>query len=93
MSEVLRRQMHQRRWASYRSRVWAKTDTLTLRYCTCRTLLMKRLLHFVKIPGTANPADMRTKGLTQDKIHKYLSEVNIRFCDGRADAAAMLHGS
>ena len=60
VSEVLQRQMHQRRWASYRGRVWAKSDTLTLRCCTCT---------------------------------KYLSEVNLRFADGRADAAAKLQSS
>ena len=42
--------------------------------------------------GTANPADMCTKGIIQDKIH-YLCEVNLRFCEGRADAAAKLQGS
>ena len=48
---------------------------------------------WVKVPDTANPADMCTKGLTQDKIHKYLSVVNMRFRDGRADAATKLQGS
>ena len=52
----------------------------------------QKTLDFVKVPGTANLADMRTKGLTQDKIHTYLSEVNMRFCDGRVDAAAKLQG-
>ena len=58
-----------------------------------QNLAAQKTLDFVKVPGTANPADMCTKGLTQDKIHKYLSVVNMRFCDGRADAAAKLQGS
>ena len=58
-----------------------------------QNLAAQKTLDIVKVPGTANPAELCTKGLTRDKIHKYLSVVNMRFCDGRADAAAKLQGS
>ena len=85
--------MHQRRVGHHSEHGLGKvrhTDTALL---YVRNLAVQKTLDYVKVPGTANLADMCTKGLTHDKIHKYLSEVNMRFCDGRADAAAKLQGS
>ena len=80
-------------WASYRGTVWAKSDTLTLLYCTWTTLLLKRLWTSSKYQALQTLPTGARRGLTKDKIHKFLSEANMRFFDGRADAAAKLQGS
>ena len=44
---------------------------------------MLKIIRFVKVPNTANPADLRTKGLGGDLIAKFTKSVNSVFSDGR----------
>ena len=48
---------------------------------------IKNKLKMNKVPGTKNPADMNTKGLSGDEIAKYVDMLNMRYKEGRADLA------
>ena len=75
------------------SAVWGKVRRIDIAFLYVQNFAVAKTLDFVKTLGTANLADMCTKGLTQDGIHKYLYEVNMRFCHDREYAAAKLDGS
>ena len=51
----------------------------------------RRILPIRKILGTKNPADLMTKNLARTIIDLYLSIMNIRKVQGRADVAQQLH--
>ena len=59
-----------------------------LRHIDCNYLFVQNLnaekvIGFVKVPGTENPADLCTKGLGGDLISKFTKNVNGIFSDGR----------
>ena len=48
---------------------------------------IKSKLKMNKVPGTENPADMNTKGLSGDEIAKYVEMLNMGYKEGRANLA------
>ena len=44
-----------------------------------------------KVKGTANPADINTKGLSGDETNKYIDVLNMEHRSGRADLAPEVH--
>ena len=51
----------------------------------------RRLLPLKKVPGTRNPADLMTKGLSSERIGICIDMMELVFLEGRASAAAGLH--
>lgn len=49
-------------------------------------------IHFLKIPGEANPADAFTKYLAEAKLNLHSKTMNARFDDGRSAVALALDG-
>ena len=52
---------------------------------------IKKKLKMNKVPGTENPADMNTKGLSGDEIAKYTKMLNMKYEEGRAELAPEVH--
>ena len=56
---------------------------------------IKEKISFNKVKGTENPADMNTKGLSEELILKYTNDLNMKFEEGRSELApevvSMLH--
>ena len=52
---------------------------------------IRKKLGFNKVKGTDNPADMNTKGLSEDEINKYVDMLNMEHRQGRADLAPEAH--
>ena len=48
---------------------------------------IKENISFNKVKGTDNPADMNTKGLSEYQIIKYVTDLSMKFEEGRAELA------
>ena len=52
---------------------------------------IKKKLKMNKVPGTENPADMNTKGLSGDEIAKYVKMISMNYKEGRSELAPEVH--
>lgn len=52
---------------------------------------IKKKLKMNKVPGTENPADMNTKGLSGEEIAKYIKMLNMGYKEGRSELAPEVH--
>ena len=52
---------------------------------------IKKKLKMNKVPGTENPADMNTKGLSGEEIAKYTKMISMGYQEGRAELAPEVH--
>ena len=54
---------------------------------------LREVIEFVKVSGTANPADLMTKHLSRDLIDQYMVHMGVALREGRAVATAQLHSA
>ena len=54
---------------------------------------LRRVVEFMKVKGTANPADLMTKHLARELFEQYTDALNIECRDDRASTAVKLHST
>ena len=54
---------------------------------------LRRVVEFMKVKGTANPADLMTKHLARELVEQYTDALNIECRDDRASTAVKLHST
>ena len=54
---------------------------------------LRRAVEFMKVKGTANPADLMTKHLIRELVEQYAEALNIDWREGRASTAVKLHST
>ena len=52
---------------------------------------LRQAVEFIKVKGTANPADLMTKHLARAQVDQYLEALGYEVREGRAEAAVKLH--
>ena len=66
------------------------TRNIDCGYLFVQNLNAEKMIRYRKISGTANPADMHTRGLNEENTNRYFTMAKARFVEGRPELYARI---